>query len=156
MTPAEQDLARQRRAARLRLMVPTFDFDSEPRLLCPACGCEQTHIERVSMLDAAGSALSIVGTGEDDGCTMTVETGAAVPAYPGYIGRRQVVVIEVSCEGCDVLSDIAFRQHKGDTQVVINTERRDPEAEVVAPPRPFPPLLVDVTAAAARRAGATR
>lgn len=87
-------------------------------LRCPSCGDTYTHINRVSMLDAAGHALTLVGFGDDESCTMNVET--TVPDGATNNGRRQSVAMEITCEMCLATSVIVFRQVKGSTVIDFN------------------------------------
>jgi hypothetical protein len=89
-------------------------------LECPACGFDYTHINRVSMVDAAGHALSITGVGEDAHCTMTVDMTSPEGLHTI---RRQAVGITIDCEGCNCQSVLVFLQHKGQTEVEYSVQQ---------------------------------
>lgn len=89
-------------------------FVSEEFLRCPVCRSDWTHVASVSMSDAAGHSLTIIGEGEDERCTMRVETTA-----PEHTGRRQVVGLVIDCEICGNGITVLLKQHKGQTDVKV-------------------------------------
>jgi predicted nucleic-acid-binding Zn-ribbon protein len=90
----------------------TMVFWSEVVMQCPKCECEQTHIDSVRLDSTGGASARLIASGEDEYGAVEVERGT----HERTVGRRHVIVLEGTCEnGCSF--EIAYRQHKGETQI---------------------------------------
>ena len=91
----------------------------DDELLCPACGFNFTHVDRVEVGTASGWGATIDAGGEDELSYARARHTALTSIVGGHAGRRHTITLIVSCEGCDAVSTIAFGQHKGVTVVTV-------------------------------------
>ena len=85
--------------------------------LCPKCGADTTHIDRVKIENAAGQIVTIEADGEDDGCYVTEVTRSRRERDGRYEGRRHTITLGMGCEICGAYSEVSLQQHKGTTFV---------------------------------------
>jgi len=89
------------------------DAGGDHVLLCPSCGGDCLHHERVSSYDRAEDA---------DALLQTVVRGQHVSiqlirnSVQNPSARRDGVAIEFSCEGCPAHVELLLAQHKGSTR----------------------------------------
>ena len=82
-------------------------------LLCPTCGFDHLHHDRVtthSRAEDEDAAVQVVDVPDE-------EEGVAGRPPPNPSKRRSGVVIEGWCEGCDQRWMLTLAQHKGQTQI---------------------------------------
>lgn len=94
-------------------------------LACPHCGGEYVHLDTVIARSAAGHVLTMVARGEDDRASLTVST--TLP--PEHVlelagtGRRYTFSIIGWCEECKESTVFEFRQHKGQSELLLGAGR---------------------------------
>lgn len=91
----------------------------DDELLCPACGFNFTHVDRVEVGTASGWGASITAGGEDELAYAHARHESLTSTVHDHAGRRHTITLIVTCEGCDTVSTIAFGQHKGVTYVAV-------------------------------------
>lgn len=98
----------------------TLRQDAE-RLLCPTCGSDLTHIERIEIgarpEDQGGLLISVDAVSGETTVTRIKEVdGHTLPS-----SRRQWVTLHIECEACEGTLDnatpVILAQHKGNTYV---------------------------------------
>ena len=85
---------------------------SDAVLLCPGCGGDYLHHDRVEVFERkedAETGLRVVVSAE------TVQADSDISANPSW--RRHGFVIHFFCEHCQGWSSLSFAQHKGQTIV---------------------------------------
>ncbi len=90
----------------------SIETNSDNELLCPSCGCQFLHHERVEIFDR--------GEDEAQGLHVTVtdgklETDLNLKGNPSK--RRHGMAIEFRCELCAHVMRLSLEQHKGNTKV---------------------------------------
>lgn len=98
------------------MLEPAQGLFSLPDLLCPLCGFDYTHLERVDVATRpdgedgriASCAVHVGGR---------VELDVDVPHGQAGEGRRDRAALRFWCEGCDSGFAIVYTQHKGQTMV---------------------------------------
>ena len=89
------------------------DINSEGMiLLCPSCGCNCTHQDRVDVFERKADA--------EEGKHFTIEDGLCqedtdMSRNPSR--RRHGLSIELFCEGCHLRFALVVKQHKGETKL---------------------------------------
>ncbi len=101
-------------------LAPTLDGDSE--LLCPSCGGNYLHHDRVDIYERGEDGSYGVHVAVEDG-KATMDT--KLQGNPS--GRRHGLVIHLWCEACHARSTLNVAQHKGNTLI----ESKVKPAEVV-------------------------
>lgn len=96
-------------------MIPKFgngDDGDGFELLCPNCGFNYLHHEKVDVFERsedAESGLHVSVSG------VKAETNTALSGNPS--ARRDGLTVTFSCEGCDAKPVLTIAQHKGQTFV---------------------------------------
>lgn len=84
-------------------------------LLCPRCGFDCTHIDAVDVVTAAGNAVSVEASGEDQHGRLEI-----LHKRRGTRSRRHAITLRGTCEnGCQF--SIELLQHKGATEVTLRS-----------------------------------
>ena len=83
---------------------------------CPHCGDIYTHVDGVTILNAAGDRLHAVAYGEDEQGRIDLTTDRQTETY---YGRRHTIIIDIDCENCWTRSSVRLHQHKGNTMAGI-------------------------------------
>jgi hypothetical protein len=96
-------------------MIPKFDgyqkcFGTE--LLCPSCGFNYLHHNRVEVFECGEDAKQGVHVTVEDGKATMVTSLEGNPS-----ARRHGLKIHSWCEGCKAKPVLALHQHKGNTYV---------------------------------------
>lgn len=86
--------------------------NSHNELICPSCGGCYLHHERIEIFDRReddNKELHVTVTNRE------LKTDLNLKGNPSM--RRQGIVIEFSCEGCENVMRLSLAQHKGCTEV---------------------------------------
>lgn len=104
--------------------IPCHDNGGDPLMLCPGCGFECTHLDRVEITTGAGQRITLVADGEDERTHVDVryQLDKSV-GFPEQ--RRHTITLVGTCEGCDTRYSFIFRQHKGGTFVGRRLQKFD-------------------------------
>lgn len=96
-------------------MEPTFNpagFDHETELLCPSCGSNYLHHERVEIFERNEDEKKGIHIVVNDG-EATIDT--SLNGNPSK--RRHGLTIYFSCENCNASPALSLAQHKGSTYI---------------------------------------
>lgn len=102
-------------------MLPQFaqySRDLGGELVCPGCGGTLLHHEKIEVFDRSED--------KSDGLHVVVaqrELRADTSLLGNPSPRRDGLVIHLSCESCDVRSQLCILQHKGQTYVDLRSGR---------------------------------
>ena len=99
----------------MKLQFDNYQEDWGAELLCPKCGFNYLHHDRVEIFDRTEDASSGVHAVVDDG-KVTVDT--SLNGNPS--SRRHGLTIHFWCESCKAKPVLTIAQHKGNT--IINIE----------------------------------
>ncbi len=96
----------------MRLKLTDHDPGNGPELLCPNCGSNYMHHDKVEVCERTEDATTGLRVVVEEGRVTTDSNLAGNPS-----SRRHGLVIHFSCEGCHARSAIEIAQHKGNTEV---------------------------------------
>ena len=107
--------------------IGTIDWsDRVSLLICPRCGNQTLHHEKVTVFDREEDALTVVRTEIKKG-VVSVDAAGSGTGNPST--RRDGIVIDFSCENCgDDALQLTFAQHKGSTEIGWRFELHRPDA----------------------------
>jgi predicted RNA-binding Zn-ribbon protein involved in translation (DUF1610 family) len=96
--------------------VETREWNNKASLLiCPRCGSDTLHHERVTSFDRAEDASQVVKTAVFAG-NVSVDPAASNTGNPS--SRRDGIVIDFTCEQCgNAPLQLTIGQHKGSTEI---------------------------------------
>jgi hypothetical protein len=95
--------------------IKTADLGGASDLLCPRCGADYLHHNRVTTYDRSEDAPQVIETTFAGG-KVSIDTSSAGLDNPSK--RRDGLIIEFSCEICgEAPIQLYIAQHKGATEI---------------------------------------
>jgi predicted nucleic-acid-binding Zn-ribbon protein len=87
--------------------MPIIELDNADTLLCPECGNDNLHHEKVNIHNRKNE--------DEEGITISVnrQEVSITPNKDDFLGRRNDLTITFTCEHCPATPTLTLKQHKG-------------------------------------------
>ncbi len=95
-------------------MLPKFDNTEDGQLVCPSCGFNCLHHDKVEVFECTEDATHGVHVTVSDGKAVMDTSLEGNPS-----ARRHGLSVHFWCEGCDAKPVLSISQHKGCTYMTF-------------------------------------